>query len=58
MAVIVAKVYRFEPAEIPNGTLAASLAAALAADVVDSADVVSFDMEITRGEVVYTVLHV
>ena len=57
MAVIEVKVYRFEPGEVGELTLATSLAAALAADTVDSTEVVSFDMELVRGEVVYTVLH-
>ncbi len=57
MAAISVKVYRFGPHEVAEGTLAASFAAALAADSLTSSNIRHFEKELVRGEVVYTVLY-
>ena len=49
--------YRFGPHEVAEGTLAASFAAALAADSLSSSNIRHFEKELVRGEVVYTVLY-
>mgnify|MGYP005817221981 CR=1 FL=1 len=57
MAAIACKVYRFDPGAVIQAGFPAGLAGLLAGDVITSATFVSMDMEVVRGEVVYTVLH-
>ena len=58
MAAVSAQVFRFGPHEVAERTLAASFAAALAANSIPitSSNLKHFEKEIVRGEVVYTVL--
>tara|TARA_Y100001938_G_C8098430_1_gene439798 strand:- start:3359 stop:3550 length:192 start_codon:yes stop_codon:yes gene_type:complete len=62
MAAIAVKVYRYQPSVVAvdqagAGGLTALLTAALAADGVASGDLLAFDTEMVRGEIIVTVLH-